>query len=132
MLLYEYLLNPEYFKMLYPAGLDLTGAVISDIHFSYNGPTLTIHSHTAVMPKKRPSKWHTDDNRVVIILEFSDISSLNFSGWGTQNITNTTITKNNNGFAIAVTRNETALTFNCSFIYLKNINSYLVTDTENS
>lgn len=118
--------------MLYPAELDLTGAVISEIDFSYNGPALRIHSHTAVMPQKHPPKWHTDDNRVVIILEFSDISSLNFSGWGTQNITNTTIAKNNNGFAVTVTGNETAFTFNCSFIYLKNINSYLIANTENS
>lgn len=76
--------NSHFLKKLYPHGLDFKG-FISDVSFSYNGPSILISFHTSQMPDVLPKKWEDGVNTLLIVVEFIEIEDFNFLEFGRNN-----------------------------------------------
>lgn len=124
MLKSEYLLRSEYFKILYPEGLDLNNSFISNIDFSYDGPSLTISVHCNKLPLNKPIKWDLEDNFILIKIEFINIKDLLFNKWGLKNVINFDLKIVNDNYLIEIKGNEINLNFSCDFICINSISSY--------
>ena len=126
----EYILNSQFLKTLYPDELPLDGC-ISDIHFTYDGPSILIHFHTKILPKTIPKKWSKNSNGILIIFEFIDFDISSFQKFNTENNVNMSIINNDDKLYASFKGENFNLEFNCKWIYCKKISAYVDSESTN-
>ncbi|WP_196894956.1 Imm50 family immunity protein [Aureivirga marina] len=120
----DYVKKSFFLKELYSNELDLKGSFISNIDFSYNGPSLLITFHINKIPKKYPEKWKQNCNSFKINFEFSGILDLNFCKWGTNNIIDFQMEYVSGKYDINIFSEEVSLRFKAREILFKTIEPY--------
>lgn len=121
----DQLLNPKYLKRLYPNGLSFNNCFISELNFSYNGPSVGITFHMDQLPSNLPFKWPKSFNKVKLILEFIEITNLSFAKWGTFNVVELKLEIKENLRTITLNGKDCQLSFNAKWINFKSIDPYL-------
>lgn len=114
----------SFFDKLYPEGLIFDSIEVSDLEFSYNGPSIIFSLHTNILPSNIPEKWGKI-SKVRFELEFFDCEKINLSKWGIQNIGNIELTKSDNHINFSCKGDDIDIEVVSKWLFCKSISGYL-------
>jgi len=121
----EEILNATFLKLLYPEGINFKNCFVNELIFSYEGPSVFISFHIDDLPNEIPKKWINDFNKIKIILEFIEISKIDFNSWGTINKVKVDFSLNKDDKTISVSGKDCKFKFKFKWMNFKSISPYM-------
>lgn len=123
-------LNPSYIMSFYSSPPTLSRVEIFKISLNRDGPTLTLTLDGIALPDNPPLKWHNHEyNKAQLALDFFDISAIELSKWGRNNIVDIVVAEDSDRRILVNCHNsDVILSFACNNFKVTKLSTYLDKD----
>jgi len=124
----ELIVNPQPMKSIYGNCVpSLNNVEVHSLVFHRDGPTLSIKLNLNEYPLRPPKKWEVQKfNTVQITLSFSDLKSVNMSGWiYTGYLMSLVVYKENGLILLNAKEKDFELKLEAKFMDVDSISAYL-------
>lgn len=124
----EFIVNSQPIKAIYgDCTPSLENVEVYSILFNRDGPTVSIKLNLNEYPVKPPKKWEVQKfNTVQIVLSFSEVKSINMSGWVYTNYSmDLMVSKRNELISLSAKNNDFEINLESGFVDVDSISAYL-------
>jgi hypothetical protein len=124
----EFIVNSQPIKAIYGDYTpSLENVEVYSILFNRDGPTVSIKLNLNEYPVKPPKKWEVQKfNTVQIVLSFSEVKSINMSGWVYTNYSmDLVVSKRNELISLSAKNNDFEINLESGFVDVGSISAYL-------